>query len=545
VRSSHLTLGRRALVVLAGLGLLTLFQPGTALAAKSAKAKSVSAAPGPHLLAHLTGAQETPPNSSTATGSGSVTLSADQTTITVNLSFTGLAANASAAHIHGPAAPGVPAGVIFPLAGVPAATAGSIPQQTFPVTPAQVGQLLAGLWYFNVHDVPTFGSGEIRGQIVVAEDFSANLTGSQETPPNASSATGSGSVALSADQTSITVDLSFSGLTTPASKAHIHGPAVVGVPTGVVFPLAGVPAATSGSIPEQSFPITPAQVAQLRSGLFYLNVHSATFPGGEIRGQLLLAKDFQGIRMVTAFDQVVAFGHASVVGATLGNLNAPIVGISDTPDYQGYWLAGADGGVFSFGEAGFFGSLGAIHLNAPIVGMAHTVTGLGYWLVAADGGVFAFCDAAFLGSLGALHLNAPIVGMAPTPDNKGYWLVGADGGVFAFGDAGFFGSLGATRLNAAIVGITSTLDGKGYRMVGADGGVFAFGDAVFFGSAGALHLDAPVVGIARTPDDQGYWLAGADGGVFTYGDATFLGSVPGSGQMVKLPVVGVVATGTG
>jgi hypothetical protein len=55
--------------------------------------------------------------------------------------------------------------------------------------------------------------------------------------------------------------------------------------------------------------------------------------------------------------------------------------------------------------------------------------------VALDGGIFAFGDAAFYGSMGASHLNQPIVGMAATPDGRGYWLVAGDGGVFTFGDA--------------------------------------------------------------------------------------------------------------
>ena len=75
----------------------------------------------------------------------------------------------------------------------------------------------------------------------------------------------------------------------------------------------------------------------------------------------------------------------------------------------------SDGGVFSFGDAAFYGSTGAIHLNQPIVGMAATPTGQGYWLVASDGGIFSFGDAAFYGSTGAIHLNQPIVGMAATP----------------------------------------------------------------------------------------------------------------------------------
>jgi predicted secreted protein len=71
-----------------------------------------------------------------------------------------------------------------------------------------------------------------------------------------------------------------------------------------------------------------------------------------------------------------------------------------------------DGGIFAFGDAGFFGSTGAMKLNQPIVGMTSTPTGLGYWLVAKDGGIFAFGDAGFFGSTGAMKLNQPIVGMA-------------------------------------------------------------------------------------------------------------------------------------
>jgi hypothetical protein len=60
--------------------------------------------------------------------------------------------------------------------------------------------------------------------------------------------------------------------------------------------------------------------------------------------------------------------------------------------------------------------------------------------VAADGGIFSFGDAAFYGSTGAITLNKPIVGMASTPDGGGYWLVASDGGIFSFGDAVFLGS---------------------------------------------------------------------------------------------------------
>ncbi len=72
--------------------------------------------------------------------------------------------------------------------------------------------------------------------------------------------------------------------------------------------------------------------------------------------------------------------------------------------------------------------------------MAATPNGGGYWLVASDGGIFSYGNAQFYGSTGALQLNRPIVGMAATPNGGGYWLVASDGGIFSYGNAQFYGS---------------------------------------------------------------------------------------------------------
>jgi hypothetical protein len=162
-------------------------------------------------------------------------------------------------------------------------------------------------------------------------------------------------------------------------------------------------------------------------------------------------------------------------------LNQPIVGIASTPDGQGYWEVAADGGVFAFGDAGYFGSTGNLTLNQPIVGMAATPDGGGYWLVAADGGIFAFGDARFYGSTGNLTLNQPIVGMASAAGGAGYWMVGADGGIFSFGNAGYFGSLAGTPADDyPVVGMYPTPDDKGYTVINSLGAPFIFGDAVDF-----------------------------------------------------------------
>lgn len=148
--------------------------------------------------------------------------------------------------------------------------------------------------------------------------------------------------------------------------------------------------------------------------------------------------------------------------------DAPIVAAALTPDGQGCWVAGADGGVFSYGDASFFGSLGGTHLNAPVVGMAAMPTGGGYWLVASDGGVFSFGNAPFHGSMGGTPLDAPIVGMAEDPATGGYWEVAADGGVFSF-DAPFFGSEGGRgTLPDPVAAIVATTSGAGYFLLATD-----------------------------------------------------------------------------
>jgi hypothetical protein len=232
----------------------------------------------------------------------------------------------------------------------------------------------------------------------------------------------------------------------------------------------------------------------------------------------------QSYSMTNFVGQVVTFGPRAALGNAPANLASPINAASETCTGQGYWLGASDGGIFSFGDAHFFGSMGGQHLNQPIVGMTATPTDAGYWLVASDGGIFSFGDARFAGSMGAKHLNQPIVGMTPSATGKGYRMVATDGGIFSFGDARFFGSMGAVKLNKPVVGMTSTPSGKGYWMVATDGGIFSFGDAKFFGSTGAQHLNQPIVGMKATPTGLGYWLVASDGGIFPFGDASFLGS---------------------
>jgi hypothetical protein len=233
-----------------------------------------------------------------------------------------------------------------------------------------------------------------------------------------------------------------------------------------------------------------------------------------------------GYRMYASDGGAFTFGVSGFFGSQGGSpLNKPIVAAD--PTGPGYRMASSDGGVFTFGTSRFFGSMGGQPLNKPIVAMASTFDDLGYWLVASDGGVFTFGDAAFAGSLGAKPLNKPIVGMAAAPGG-GYWMVASDGGIFTFGRAGFFGSHGGSPLNKPIVAMAATPSGEGYWLVASDGGIFTYGDAAFFGSTGNMVLNKPIVGIVPATDGSGYRLIASDGGVFVFGKATFNGSLGGA-----------------
>lgn len=134
--------------------------------------------------------------------------------------------------------------------------------------------------------------------------YTATLLGSNEVPPTGSSATGSVSVTLNGNILSI--NEIFSGLTMPASAAHIHCCGPVGVNEPVAIPFTGFPSATSGTY-TNSFDLTlvstytaafvaanggtsasaeAAFIGSLNAFQTYANIHDATFPGGEIRGQL-------------------------------------------------------------------------------------------------------------------------------------------------------------------------------------------------------------------------------------------------------------------
>jgi hypothetical protein len=241
-----------------------------------------------------------------------------------------------------------------------------------------------------------------------------------------------------------------------------------------------------------------------------------------------------GYWMLGADGSVYAFGNAKNYGSR-PDLTA--AHLTPTRSALGYWVVNRGGHVDGFGDARSYGDAGVLRAGEFVTSMSATSTGRGYWIFTTAGRVFARGDAKFYGDLASTRLNGAVIDSIPTASGRGYYLVAADGGVFAFGDARFHGSLGSRHLNQPVIGLVPTATGNGYWLVAADGGVFAFGDASFRGSLGATRLNRPIVGMVRF--GNGYLLAATDGGVFDFSSSPFLGSL--GSRAPAAPIIGLAA----
>jgi len=181
-------------------------------------------------------------------------LSLSGNTLTYSISYRGLKAGATAAHIHGPGTTDQAVGVLVALTGA-AGTEGVL-SGTLNLTDEQKGHILAGRTYVNLYTSAHPG-GEIRGQIAPAE-LKVTLSGAAERP---------------------------NPVTTAATAAHIHGPATTEQAAGVLKGLA-TPSGTSGRL-TGSITLDLAQLSALLDGKTYVNIHTTGQGGGELRGQIL------------------------------------------------------------------------------------------------------------------------------------------------------------------------------------------------------------------------------------------------------------------
>lgn len=221
----------------------------------------------------LDATQSVPPVPSGATGTMTAFLHEPSRVVVYELIVSGV--SGIAAHIH-TGASGVNGPVLVPLSGGPTRWCGVSGR----LSDTGLADLLAGNLYVNTHSA-AFPGGEIRGQLLSdPADFRAALDGAQEVPPVATAARGRACVGLNPDG-SLTYRVEVVGLV--GTAAHFHA-ALPGSNGPVVVPLAGGPTVWSGT----SAPLSAAQIADVRAGRWYTNVHTAAHPGGEIRGQVEL-----------------------------------------------------------------------------------------------------------------------------------------------------------------------------------------------------------------------------------------------------------------
>jgi hypothetical protein len=261
----------------------------------------------------LTGSQESPANAGGAAGGGVAFFDTSTDQISLSTFFTGLSASATTSHIHD-GGPGVSGPALVSLtAFTPATTSGSIVGGPLAFPVADIPDLLAGETYFDIHNA-TFPLGEIRGQLVPVTqpaptitptilhtplvgiiNFVIGATGLQETPANTGGAASGGIASFNTFTDQISLSTFFTGLSAPATVSHIHdgGAGASGPP--LVSLTAFTPATTSGSIVGGSLAFPVADIPDLLAGNTYFDIHNATFPGGEIRGQLQPVVQFASV----------------------------------------------------------------------------------------------------------------------------------------------------------------------------------------------------------------------------------------------------------
>ncbi|HEX8560716.1 MAG TPA: PQQ-dependent sugar dehydrogenase [Pyrinomonadaceae bacterium] len=179
----------------------------------------------------------------------------------------------------------------------------------------------------NLH-VVSLSNGAVYEVFARPTLFVASLDGAQETPPVATGARGTATLLLDKDETTARVSLRFRGLSAAQTAAHVHGPAAPGESAQPVFDL------PAGDFADFQITLTPQQAADLRAGLFYVNVHSAAFPAGEIRGQFGAADEASAVQLDVAEREVQE-------GARVKTINVRRLGDVSTPATVDY--ATADG----------------------------------------------------------------------------------------------------------------------------------------------------------------------------------------------------------
>eukprot|EP01125_Pyxidicula_operculata_P022291 TRINITY_DN9029_c0_g1_i1.p1 TRINITY_DN9029_c0_g1~~TRINITY_DN9029_c0_g1_i1.p1 ORF type:complete len:392 (-),score=84.14 TRINITY_DN9029_c0_g1_i1:58-1233(-) len=235
------------------------------------------------------------------TGMADVTLAGKpgNWSVLVGVRYMGLTGAPVSAHLHGPALAGS-TGAVLKTLSPSGGTSGWIWNKwtmtdNEPLTDKSVGYLVSRSVYVNIHTTAN-PAGELRGNLyrVPCTCFEATPTGREADPPNNSVGTSSfyGILSGGLDQWIFKYHLTFN-VPNAVTVAHIHAPAPAGGSAGVAHNFDGVAGKTSydmfgwwstgESTPQ---PLNNSFANYLSEGLSYVNIHTAPFPAGEVRGQI-------------------------------------------------------------------------------------------------------------------------------------------------------------------------------------------------------------------------------------------------------------------
>ncbi len=283
-------------------------------------------------------------------------------------------------------------------------------------------------------------SGSPTPAVTLSSDGSGSIT-----VPNGLAFDSSGSLWVASSNNELikftAAQLATSGSPTPAvtlsadgkSPAQINGPVQLGFDSaGTLWVAQGgaTPGAVAGFTASQlaatGSPVPTYALAGSKTGLDGVNALALATPPAAPTN-VTASVSASSVSVTWTAPPTIPWATDYVVTPIVnGQTESPVDTNSSASSFS---LSTPEGGTFAFTVTAS---------NAYGLGPASTVSNTvslavstGYRVVASDGGVFSFGNAHFYGSTGAIHLNKPIVGMAATPDGVGYWLVASDGGIFS------------------------------------------------------------------------------------------------------------------
>ena len=207
-----------------------------------------------------------------------------------------------------------------------------------------------------------------------------------------------------------------------------------------------------------------------------------------------------GYNILTSFGGIYSFGDAQYFGNLIDHgYPGPAIGLAETPNGGGYDILTTFGGIYSFGNAQYFGNLIDHGYPGPAVALSMTSTGRGYAILTNFGGIYTFGDARYFGNLIDHGYPGSAVSMAYTPTGNGYAILTDAGAIYTFGDAQYFGNLLDHGYPGPAAGLAYTRSGKGYQILTKAGAIYTFGDAVYYGNLLDHAYPGPAVALSDTP----------------------------------------------